>query len=196
MTYLENYEKWLKSDALSADEVAELLSIKDNDEEIKLRFSCGLSFGTAGLRGVLGMGTNRMNVYTVRRAAAGLGKQLIHEYADAKEKGVAIAHDSRIMSKEFALDSALALAALGIKVYLFESLRPTPELSFAIKHLKTVSGIVITASHNPAEYNGFKAYGPDGGQITLKTADAVFKTMSEICPFSVELMDKERPSDL
>ncbi|MBQ9856720.1 MAG: phospho-sugar mutase, partial [Clostridia bacterium] len=187
MTANDRYISWLENAHLDADARKELEAIKGDDKQIEDRFYKDLEFGTGGLRGVLGMGTNRMNVYTVRRAAAGLGKQLIHEYEDAKEKGVAIAHDSRIMSKEFALDSALALAALGIRVYLFESLRPTPELSFAIKHLKTVSGIVITASHNPAEYNGFKAYGPDGGQITLKTADAVFKTMTGICPFEVEL---------
>ncbi len=190
MTANDKYISWLNSEALDKETRKELEAIKNDEKQIEDRFYKDLEFGTGGLRGVLGAGTNRMNVYTVRRAAAGLGKQLINEYPDAKEKGVAIAHDSRHMSKEFALDSALALCALGIRVYLFESLRPTPELSFTIKHLSTVSGIVITASHNPAEYNGFKAYGPDGGQITLKTADAVYKTMSEIDPFSVTLMDK------
>jgi len=191
MTANERYLSWLGNKLLDNETVKELEGIKDNEKQIEDRFYKDLEFGTGGLRGVLGAGTNRMNVYTVRRAALGLGRQLLSEYPDAREKGVAIAHDSRIMSKEFALDSALVIANLGIRVYLFESLRPTPELSFTIKHLSCVSGIVITASHNPAEYNGFKAYGPDGGQITLKTADQVLSFMSEIDPITVPMMDKE-----
>nr|MBQ4318296.1 phospho-sugar mutase [Clostridia bacterium] len=191
MTANERYLSWLGNKLLDNETVKELEGIKDNEKQIEDRFYKDLEFGTGGLRGVLGAGTNRMNVYTVRRAALGLGRQLLSEYPDARERGVAIAHDSRIMSKEFALDSALVIANLGIRVYLFESLRPTPELSFTIKHLSCASGIVITASHNPAEYNGFKAYGPDGGQITLKTADQVLSFMSEIDPITVPMMDKE-----
>lgn len=191
MKATENYRKWADEPRIDEKTRKELLAIAGNDKEIEDRFYKDLEFGTGGLRGVLGAGTNRMNVYTVRRAAAGLGDQLIAEGADAVKKGVAIAHDSRHFSREFAEDSARVLAAKGIRVYLFDSLRPTPELSFTIKHLGCAAGIVVTASHNPAEYNGFKAYGSDGGQITPVTADAVFRRMSEIDPFGVVLMDEE-----
>ena len=183
------YEIWLSSAALSASERAELIAIKDDPKQIEDRFYKDLEFGTGGLRGVLGMGTNRMNVYTVRRAAKGLALRLIEEGGDEyRRRGVAIAHDSRHMSREFAEDSAKVIANMGIMVYLFDSLRPTPELSFAIKHLGCAAGIVITASHNPAEYNGFKAYGADGGQITPVTADAVIRIMNSLDPLAIDLL--------
>ena len=187
MTVIEKYMAWLNSASLTAEEKAELTAAAKDEKELEDRFYKDLEFGTGGLRGILGMGTNRMNIYTVRRAAKGLALQLLSESDEVKVKGIAIAHDSRHMSREFAEDSACVIAALGIRVYLFDSLRPTPELSFTIKHLGCAAGIVVTASHNPAEYNGFKAYGADGGQITPVTADNVFARMSEIDPLSVKL---------
>ena len=190
MNAKERYNLWVNDARLDEESRQELTAIAGDEKQIEDRFYKDLEFGTGGLRGILGAGTNRMNVYTVRRAAAGLGDQLIAEGADACQKGVAIAHDSRRFSREFAEDSARVLAKKGIRVYLFDSLRPTPELSFTIKHLGCAAGIVVTASHNPAEYNGFKAYGADGGQITPATADAVLRRMSEIDPLGVEMMDE------
>lgn len=191
MDAVKNYQMWRKEARLDEASLAELQAIEQDPKQIEDRFYKDLEFGTGGLRGLLGAGTNRMNVYTVRRAAAGLGDQLLAESADAKEKGIAIAHDSRHMSRQFAEDSARVLAFKGFHVYLFDALRPTPELSFTIKHLGCAAGIVVTASHNPAEYNGFKAYGADGGQITPATADAVLKRMLALNPFDVEMMDEE-----
>ena len=191
MTAMETYLSWLNDEALDDEARKELEAIKDDEKQIEDRFYKDLEFGTGGLRGVLGAGTNRMNIYTVRRAAAGLAEQLLLECPDAKEKGVAIAHDSRILSREFAVDSALVLAEKGIPAYLFDELRPTPELSFTIKHLGCVAGIVVTASHNPAQYNGFKAYGRDGGQITPATADQVLARMAKIDPIHVNLLTEE-----
>ncbi len=186
------YESWLNSPSLDAAQKAELEGIKNDPKQIEDRFYKDLEFGTGGLRGILGLGTNRMNVFTVRRAAKALGLRLKEEDLQGK-KGVAIAHDSRNFSREFACDSARVLANMGIPVYLFDSLRPTPELSFTIKHLNCAAGIVITASHNPKEYNGFKAYGADGGQITPVTASAVFKLMSELDPLTVEMAPADDP---
>ena len=183
-----DYEKWLTSPYIADLDRKELESIKDNPAEIEDRFYRELEFGTGGLRGVLGMGTNRMNVYTVRRAAKGLALRLLEDGSDPVNKGIAIAHDSRHMSREFAEDSAKVIANMGIKVYLFDSLRPTPELSFTIKHLGCAAGIVVTASHNPAEYNGFKAYGADGGQITPVTANAVLEKMSALDPLNIDML--------
>ena len=162
--YVKRYEEWCTNPYFDADTQAELKAIADNDGEIKERFYKDLEFGTAGLRGVIGAGTNRMNIYTVRKATQGLANYIIK--AGAKEGGVAIAYDSRRMSPEFADEAALCLAANGIKAYVFESLRPTPELSFAVRELKCIAGINITASHNPPEYNGYKVYWEDGAQIT------------------------------
>ena len=162
--YVKRYEEWCTNPYFDADTQAELKAIADNDGEIKERFYKDLEFGTAGLRGVIGAGTNRMNIYTVRKATRGLANYIIK--AGAKERGVAIAYDSRRMSPEFADEAALCLAANGIKAYVFESLRPTPELSFAVRELKCIAGINITASHNPPEYNGYKVYWEDGAQIT------------------------------
>ena len=164
MDYKEMYQSWLDNPYFDEATKEELKKIADNDDEIKDRFYADLEFGTAGLRGVIGAGTNRMNVYTVRKATQGLANYIIKQ--SGQSKGVAIAFDSRRMSPEFADEAACCLAANGIKAYVFESLRPTPELSFAVRHLGCISGINITASHNPPEYNGYKVYWEDGAQIT------------------------------
>ena len=162
-SYSQEYQNWLGSSLLSEDEKAELLSIAENDNEIKERFYTSLEFGTAGLRGKMRLGTNAMNRFTVAQATQGLANLIIKEGRSAD--GVAIAYDSRNNSELFAKVSASVLAANGIKAYIFDELRPTPELSFALRELKCVAGINITASHNPKEYNGYKAYWEDGGQL-------------------------------
>ena len=162
MNYREQYEFWLKDDYFDDKTREELRNIEGNEKEIEDRFYKELDFGTGGLRGVIGAGTNRMNLYTVRKATQGLANYIIKQGA---AKGVAIAYDSRMMSPEFADEAALCLAANGIKAYVFESLRPTPELSYAVRELKCTAGIVVTASHNPPEYNGYKVYWEDGAQI-------------------------------
>ncbi len=164
MDFKENYEQWLQNDCFDQETKDELLAIKDDENEIKERFYKSLEFGTAGLRGIIGAGTNRLNIYTVRKATQGLANYIVS--CGAKEKGVAIAYDSRNMSPEFADETALCLAANGIKAYVFDSLRPTPELSFAVRELGCIAGVNITASHNPPEYNGYKVYWEDGAQIT------------------------------
>ena len=164
MDYREQYNYWCEDAYFDADTKAELAKIADDDNEIKDRFYKELEFGTGGLRGVIGAGTNRMNIYTVRKATQGLANYIIKQ--NAAEKGVAIAYDSRFMSPEFADVAALCLAANGIKAYVFSSLRPTPELSFAVRTLGCTAGIVVTASHNPPEYNGYKVYWEDGAQVT------------------------------
>ena len=163
MDYKKIYEEWLNNPYFDAETKAELMNIQDDEKEIQERFYTELEFGTAGLRGIIGAGTNRMNVYTVRKATQGLANYIVKKgFAD---KGVAIAYDSRRMSPEFADVAALCLAANGIKAYVFESLRPTPELSYAVRELECIAGINITASHNPPEYNGYKVYWEDGAQI-------------------------------
>lgn len=164
MEYREKYEEWLNDPYFDEAAKEELRSIAEDDNEIKERFYKDLEFGTAGLRGIIGAGTNRMNIYTVRKATQGLANYIISK--DGQKKGVAIAYDSRRMSPEFADEAALCLAANGIKAYVFESLRPTPELSYAVRSLGCIAGINITASHNPPEYNGYKVYWEDGAQIT------------------------------
>jgi phosphoglucomutase len=164
MDYKDIYKFWCENEYFDADTKAELLSIKDDDKEIKERFYRDLEFGTGGLRGIIGAGTNRMNLYTVRKATQGLANFIIKE--GGQDKGVAIGYDSRRMSIEFSEEVALCLCANGIKAYRFESLRPTPEVSFALRELGCIAGINITASHNPAEYNGYKVYWEDGAQIT------------------------------
>lgn len=163
MEYIEKYKQWLNNKIFDETTREELATIKGNDDEIKDRFYKDLEFGTGGLRGIIGAGTNRMNYYTVGKATQGLANFIIKE--GAQNKGVAIAYDSRRMSPEFGKRAALILNANGIKTYLFDSLRPTPELSFAVRELKCIAGIVITASHNPPEYNGYKVYWEDGAQI-------------------------------
>ncbi len=164
MSYMDSYRLWLESDYFDEDTKNELKAIANDEKEIEDRFYKGLQFGTGGLRGVIGAGENRMNIYTVRKATQGLANYIIE--AKGQDQGVAIAYDSRIMSPEFARETALCLNANGIKTYLFPELRPTPELSFAVRHLGCIAGVVITASHNPAQYNGYKVYWEDGGQIT------------------------------
>ena len=164
MGYREIYESWLANPYFDEDTKAELKAIADDDNEIKERFYKDLEFGTAGLRGIIGAGTNRMNIYTVRKATQGLANYILTQ--GKQKQGVAIAYDSRHMSPEFADESARCLAANGIKAYVFETLRPTPELSYAVRKLGCAAGINITASHNPPEYNGYKVYWEDGAQIT------------------------------
>ena len=164
MDYKEKFNEWLTNPYFDENTQKELRAIETNEDEVKERFYKDLEFGTAGLRGIIGAGTNRLNVYTVRKATQGLANYIIKQ--KGQEKGVAIAFDSRRMSPEFANEAALCLAANGIKAYVFESLRPTPELSFALRKLNCIAGINITASHNPPEYNGYKVYWEDGAQIT------------------------------
>lgn len=192
MDYMSEYKRWLENPALSDEERAELQSVEGNQEEIESRFFAPLSFGTAGLRGVLGVGLNRMNRFTVGQAAQGLANLIVSNGKAAMDRGVAIAYDSRHFSPEFARQSACILAASGIKALLFDELRPTPELSFAIRHYGCIAGINITASHNPKEYNGYKVYWEDGAQLPPKEADVVAKEMGALDFFAdVKTMDFE-----
>ncbi|WP_123054320.1 phospho-sugar mutase [Clostridium sp. JN-1] len=183
MLYKEKYNLWLNSKFLDENSKRELASIKE-EKEIEDRFYKDLEFGTGGLRGIIGIGTNRMNIYTVGKTTKGLANYLLKKYKNQENISVSIAYDSRIMSKEFAQTAALILCFDGIKVNLFESLRPTPMLSYAVRHLKSKAGIVITASHNPKEYNGYKVYGEDGGQVTDKNAKEIFSCIEAIDDFS------------
>ncbi|SCL91755.1 phospho-sugar mutase [Sporanaerobacter sp. PP17-6a] len=192
MNYIDKYKSWLKEDYFDKDTKEELLSIKDNAKEIEDRFYTDLSFGTAGLRGKIGAGTNRMNKYTVSLATQGLADTIAGFGEEAKKMGVAIAYDIRHYSKDFATEASLVLAANGIKVYLFEDIAPTPELSFAIRRLKTLSGIVITASHNPKDYNGYKVYWKEGSQILDNIAEKILKNIKAIKSFKdIKTMSKE-----
>lgn len=182
MDYRETYEKWCKDEYFDAKTRAELEKLRGNEEEIRDRFYRQLEFGTGGLRGVIGAGTNRMNIYTVRQATQGLANYINAQ--GGQEKGVAIAHDSRIFSPEFAREAARCLNANGIRTYLFESLRPTPELSFAVRKLGCIAGIVITASHNPREYNGYKVYWEDGAQITPPHDKNILAEVAKVTEFS------------
>lgn len=190
MDYKEIYESWLANPYFDEGTKAELLSIKADDKEIKERFYKDLEFGTAGLRGIIGAGTNRMNIYTVRKTTQGLANYIKKQHGESK--GVAIAFDSRRMSPEFASEAALCLAANGIKAYLFESLRPTPELSFAVRELGCIAGINITASHNPPEYNGYKVYWEDGAQITPPHDSGIMGEVQAVTDYNdVLTMDKD-----
>jgi len=179
MDYMNRYELWTQSDYFDTDTKMELASLCGNNVEIKERFHKDLEFGTSGLRGIMGAGTNRVNKYTVRKAAQGFANYL-KKLDSEKSHGILIAYDSRKNSKEFALETALVMCASGVKAYVFESLRPTPELSFGIRHLGLSGGVVITASHNPAEYNGFKVYGADGGQVTHPADRQIIDEVSKI----------------
>lgn len=183
MDYKKVYEEWCNNPFFDEATRKELLAIQNNEEEIKDRFYRELEFGTAGLRGVIGAGTNRMNFYTVSKATQGLANFILKEKGE--EKGVAIAFDSRHMSPEFAEAAALCLSANGIRTYLFDSLRPTPELSFAVRELGCIAGIVITASHNPAEYNGYKVYWEDGAQITAPKDKDIIAEVNAVTDYSV-----------
>ncbi|WP_094549507.1 phospho-sugar mutase [Petroclostridium xylanilyticum] len=192
MNCMETYKYWLQSPYVDEETKAELREIENNEKEIEERFYTNLAFGTGGLRGIIGAGTNRMNKYTVRKATQGLAAYITRQGEEAKKRGVAIAYDSRYRSPEFAMESAKVLAANGIKAYVFDELRPTPELSFAVRELKAIAGIVITASHNPAKYNGYKVYWEDGGQLPPESADAVLEVINSIDIFTdVKTMDEE-----
>ena len=189
MDYKEVYEQWIANPYFDEATKEELKSIAEDENEIKERFYMDLEFGTAGLRGIIGAGTNRMNIYVVRRATQGLANYIAK--VDKKSQGVAIAYDSRHMSPEFAQEAALCLAANGIKAYIFETLRPTPELSFAVRHLGCVAGINVTASHNPPEYNGYKVYWEDGAQITPPHDSGIMGEVKAISDWNtVKTIDK------
>ena len=193
MGYREEYERWLSMFAADADTVNELKSIAGDEKEIEDRFYTELAFGTAGLRGVLGMGTNRMNIYNVRRATTGLARYLIAQ--GVQDRGVAVAYDSRIKSDVFAKETALTLAANGVKAYLFDALRPVPVLSYTVRHLGTAAGVVITASHNPPQYNGYKVYAADGAQLGPEAADAVTKYIRALQYADCVPMDEKEALD-
>lgn len=189
MSYKDTYNDWLQNPYFDETTKEELRAIADDEKEIEDRFYRQLEFGTGGLRGVIGAGTNRMNIYTVRQATQGLANYIISQ--NGQEKGVAIAYDSRIMSPEFATEAALCLNANGIKTYRFTSLRPTPELSFAVRKLGCIAGIVVTASHNPREYNGYKVYWEDGAQITPPHDKNILAEVAKVTSFDlVKTMEK------
>ena len=190
MSYRENYEKWLHSPALSAEEKAELEAIQGDEKEIESRFFDQLAFGTAGLRGTMGVGLYRMNVHVVRHATQAFAQVILAEGPEAAARGVAVCFDCRNNSDTFAREAACVMAANGIPARLFESLRPTPELSFAVREYHCIAGINVTASHNPKEYNGYKVYWEDGAQLPPKHADEVAKKMKELDVFdSIKTMD-------
>lgn len=190
MTIRENYEQWLKDFADDTETIRELEAIRDDEKEIEDRFYTELSFGTAGMRGVLGAGMNRMNKYNVRRATKGLATYLLKNPEEAA-RGVVIAYDSRRCSAEFARDTALTLCAEGVPAFLFDALRPVPVLSFAVRHLNAVAGVVITASHNPPQYNGYKVYGEDGAQVGPEAAEGITKAIRSLKYTDCILMDEQ-----
>ena len=195
--FLDEYKKWLDSDMLSTSEKEELKSIANDEKEIESRFYTDLSFGTAGMRGVRGIGRNRMNKYNIRKATQGLSNYIIKETGEVgKKKGVAIAYDSRLDSVENAINTAMTLAGNGIKVYLFDGVRSTPELSFAVRELKAQAGVMITASHNPKEYNGYKVYWEDGAQIVDPQATGIVSSVAAVDIFNgIKLMDEKEAID-
>lgn len=195
--FLDEYKKWLDSDMLSASEKEELKSIANDEKEIESRFYTDLSFGTAGMRGIRGIGKNRMNKYNIRKATQGLANYIIKETGEVgKKKGVAIAYDSRLDSVENAINTAMTLAGNGIKVYLFDGVRSTPELSFAVRELKTQAGIMITASHNPKEYNGYKVYWEDGAQIVDPQATGIVSSVAAVDIFTgIKIMEEKEAID-
>ena len=190
MNYLDEYKRWCESPEFDEETKKELLEIKENEAEIEDRFYKELEFGTAGLRGIIGVGTNRMNKYTVGKATQGLANYILEQ--GTQDKGVAISYDSRIMSKEFALQTALIFCANGIKAYLFENLRPVPELSFAVRELKCTAGVMITASHNPPKYNGYKVYWEDGSQIVSPRDTEIINKVRNVKDFKeIKSINKE-----
>lgn len=197
MNYKEIYNEWLNNQYFDNDTKQELNKIKGDENEIKERFYKNLEFGTAGLRGIIGAGTNRINDYTVARATYGLANYIIKNVGKkGKERGVVIAHDSRYKSREFCLQTADTLAACGIKAYIFDGLRTTPELSFAVRSLNCIAGVVITASHNPPEYNGYKVYWEDGAQVMPDIADEITKEVNAIEDYSQIPTIKEEQKEL
>ena len=192
MVYMETYKQWKNFDNMEENLIKELNSLEGNDDLIKDAFFSPLEFGTAGMRGVIGAGINRMNSYTVRQATEGLARLMASKGEEEKKRGVAIAYDSRHFSPEFAMEAARTLGKHGIPSFVFESLRPTPELSFAVRHLNTLTGIMITASHNPPEYNGYKVYGEDGGQMPPADADALTDFIRAIDnPLEIAVMSED-----
>jgi phosphoglucomutase len=180
MNWKKNVKSWLEFEGLDAELQSQLKELTNDEKQLEDAFYKNLEFGTGGMRGEIGVGTNRMNLYTVRKASAGLAAYIENHGIEAKQRGVVIAFDSRHKSPEFAMEAARTLATKGIQTYVFEELRPTPELSFALRYLNAFSGIVVTASHNPPEYNGYKVYGSDGGQLPLEGADEVIAKVNEI----------------
>ncbi|WP_242214657.1 phospho-sugar mutase [Bacillus cereus group sp. BfR-BA-01383] len=193
MNWKQEFSRWLSYAELDAELKEQLENMKQDEKKIEDSFYKNLEFGTGGMRGELGAGTNRLNVYTVRKATQGLAKFIEKSGEEAKKRGVVVAYDSRHKSPEFAMEVAATLGAHGITTYVFESLRPTPVLSFAVRHLHTVSGIVLTASHNPPEYNGYKVYGEDGGQLPPKEADELISYVNAVeDELTVEVADVEQ----
>ena len=193
MEWKKEYERWISFADLDAELKQQLEEMQNNEKKIEDSFYKNLEFGTGGMRGELGAGTNRLNVYTVRKATEGLARFIEKQGEEAKARGVVVAYDSRHKSPEFAMEVAATLGAHGIKTYVFESLRPTPELSFAVRYLHTYSGIVLTASHNPPEYNGYKVYGDDGGQLPPKEADELIHYVNDVSDeLTVEVADVEQ----
>ena len=189
MDYREQFNFWLEDDYFDEETKKELLAIRNDDKEVEDRFYRELEFGTGGLRGVIGAGTNRMNLYTVRKATQGLANYILAQ--GTQDKGISIAYDSRRMSPEFADEAALCMAANGIKAYVFDALRPTPELSFSVRYLGCTAGIVITASHNPPEYNGYKVYWEDGAQVTSPRDKDIISYVKDVTDYhTVKTMDK------
>lgn len=193
MSYKHLYENWLNDDYFDAKTKEELINIKDDEKEIEDRFYKDLEFGTGGLRGIIGAGTNRVNIYTISKATQGLADYILDQKEYTKEKGVAIGYDSRFMSQEFAEITALVLNGNGIKTYLFDELRPTPMVSFAIRELGCIAGVVITASHNPPEYNGYKIYGEDGGQVPFPKDTEIIAYVNNVKDFkTIKKLDKDK----
>ena len=193
MNYLEEYKKWCESPDFDDETKKELLAIKNDEKEIEDRFYKELEFGTAGLRGIIGAGTNRMNKYTVGKATQGLANYILEQ--GTQDKGVAISYDSRKMSKEFSLETALILCANGIKAYLFENLRPVPELSFTVRNLKATAGVMITASHNPPKYNGYKVYWDDGAQIVAPRDQEIIEKVKKVKFNEIKTMSKKEAQE-
>lgn len=193
MSYMQRYKNWILSDHFDEETKKELQEIQEDEKEIEDRFYKDLEFGTGGMRGKIGAGTNRMNKYMVHKATQGLANYIVNYIDQGKKKGVALGFDSRHCSPEFAMEAALVLAGNGIKTYLFEELCPVPMLSFAVRELGAATGIVITASHNPPEYNGYKVYGEDGGQIVPEKAHKVMAEIEEVDDFS--LIDRLEPEE-
>lgn len=191
MTWQENYQVWAEHTDLPEYLQTEMMALANDDNQAEDAFYQPLSFGTAGMRGLLGAGINRMNIYTVRQATEGLATLMDSLNDDVKQRGVAISYDSRHFSHEFAIESAKVLGAHGIKAYVFESLRPTPELSFTVRHVNAYAGIMITASHNPKEYNGYKIYGEDGGQMPPKESDIITASIRQADMFAVPVKSQE-----
>ena len=193
MGYKENYNEWLENSYFDEETKKELKSIAGDEKEIEERFYKELEFGTGGLRGIIGAGTNRMNIYTVRKASQGLANYIIKN--NGQDKGVAIAYDCRFMSPEFADVTALCLAANGIKAYVFDSLRPTPELSFALRELHCIAGVVVTASHNPPEYNGYKVYWEDGAQVSVPRDQEIIDEVNKVQITEAKTMDLDEAKE-